>query len=51
MVGSLVIVLMQTLMLSAGAVFLLLTYRSMPSIIPRNMSKEYVRATTTLSPA
>ena len=51
MVGSLLIVLMQTLMLSAAAVFLLLTYRSMPSIVPRRMAEEYVRGTTTLSPA
>ncbi len=51
MVGSLVIVLMQTLMLSAGAVFLLLNNRSMPSIIPRKTSAEYVTMITALSRA
>ena len=48
MVGFLVVVLMQSLMMSAGAVFLLLNNRSMPSIIPRKMLPEYVRDRTTL---
>lgn len=48
MVGFLVVVLMQSLMMSAGAVFLLLNNRSLPSIIPRKMLPEYVRDRTTL---
>ena len=47
-VAALVIVLLQTLMLSLGSVFLLLNNRSMPSLIPRRMAAEYVTATTTL---
>ena len=50
MVGILVVVLLQALMLSAGAVFLLLNNRLMPSIIPRKLSVEYVRDTTALFP-
>jgi len=50
MVGFLVVVLMQALMLSAGALFLLLTNRSMPSIIPKKMSAEYVSDITVLFP-
>jgi hypothetical protein len=50
MVGSLAVILMQTLVLSAGTVFLLLNYRSMPSIVPRRMSREFVTSTTNLSP-
>src|SRR5206468_314524 len=51
MVGFMIVVLMQALMLSAGAVFLLLNNRSMPSIIPRKMGAEYIRDTSTLLPA
>jgi hypothetical protein len=51
MVGALVIVLLQALMMSAGAVFLLLTNRTMPSIIPRKVAADYVRSTTALFPA
>jgi glycosyltransferase involved in cell wall biosynthesis len=50
MVGFLVVLLMQALIMSAGAVFLLLTNRSMPSIIPKKIAAEYVRGTTTLFP-
>jgi len=50
MVGFLVVLLMQALMLSGGAVFLLLNSRSMPSIIPRKMGAEYVRNTSALLP-
>lgn len=49
-VAALVIFLMQTLMLSLGAVFLLLNNRSMPSSLPRKMAAEYVTAITTLRP-
>ncbi len=48
MIGWLLIVLVQALMLSAGAVFLLLNNRSMPSIVPRRMAAQYVRDTSAL---
>ena len=47
-VAALVIVLLQTLMLSLGSVFLLLNNRSMPQLLPRRMAAEYVTSTTTL---
>jgi glycosyltransferase involved in cell wall biosynthesis len=50
MIGVLVVILIQALMLSAGAVFLLLNNRSMPSIIPKKMRADYVRGATTLFP-
>jgi hypothetical protein len=51
MVGFLIVVLMQALMLSAGAVFLLLNNRSMPSIVPKKVCSQFVRSSTTLLPA
>ena len=50
-VAALVIVLLQTLMLSLGSVFLLLSNRSTMSPPPRRMAAEYVTAKTTLRPA
>jgi glycosyltransferase involved in cell wall biosynthesis len=47
-VAALVIMLLQTLLLSLGAIFLLLNNRSMPSLNPRRMAAEYLTATTTL---
>lgn len=47
-VAALVIVLLQTVMLSLGSVFLLLNNRSMPQLLPRRMAAEYVTGTTTL---
>jgi len=50
-VAALVIVLLQTLMLSLGSVFLLLSNRSTMSPPPRRMAAEYVTAKTTLRQA
>jgi glycosyltransferase involved in cell wall biosynthesis len=50
-VAALFIVLLQTLMLSLGSVFLLLSNRSTMSPPPRGVAAEYVTATTTLRPA
>ena len=47
-VAALVIVLLQTLMLSLGSVFLLLSSRSTMLPPPRRMAAEYLAATTTL---
>lgn len=47
-VAALFIVLLQTLMLSLGSVFLLLNNRATPSLQPRRMAAEYVTGTTTL---
>jgi len=50
-VAALVIVLLQTLMLSLGSVFLLLSNRSTMSPPPQRMAAEYLTAKTTLRPA